>query len=96
QHAGVSRPGMGSVAGDEWRVSYALAEDDSWYSVSADRRDYDCAGATEVRKQTGQGLAPQYCRWQRGHFQRSGIFSGLVRRCFSIQIFPLFRRHGNQ
>ncbi|EPA7335175.1 hypothetical protein ACQ438_002540 [Escherichia coli O13,129, 135:H26] len=29
QHAGVSRPGMGSVAGDEWRVSYALVEDDS-------------------------------------------------------------------
>ncbi|MFP8660517.1 hypothetical protein ACLH1A_21120 [Enterobacter kobei] len=22
----------------DWRVSYALAEDDSWYSVSADRR----------------------------------------------------------
>ncbi len=25
----MSRPGMGSMAGGEWRVSYALAEDDS-------------------------------------------------------------------
>lgn len=54
QHAGVSRPGMGSVAGDEWRVSYALAEDDSWYSVSADHRDYGCAGATGVQKKWGR------------------------------------------
>lgn len=41
----------------EWRVSYALAEDDSWYSVSADYQAYDCAGAPGMQKQTGQGLA---------------------------------------
>lgn len=46
--AGVSRPDMGSVAWDEWRVSYALAKDDSWYSFSADHRDYGCADVTGV------------------------------------------------
>ncbi|ENY4946564.1 hypothetical protein [Citrobacter farmeri] len=37
------------------------------------QKDYSCAGAPVGLKQTGQGLAPQYCRLQREHFQRTGI-----------------------
>ncbi|HAW8064513.1 TPA: hypothetical protein JLP30_004212 [Escherichia coli] len=40
------------------------------------QKGYGCAGAPEGRKQTGQGLAPQYWRWQWGHVQRSGMFCG--------------------
>ncbi|MDM3155524.1 hypothetical protein OGW08_15720 [Citrobacter sp. Cf122] len=40
------------------------------------QKGYGCAGASVGLKQTGQGLAPQYCRRQRGHVQRTRMACG--------------------
>ncbi|MCX8959300.1 hypothetical protein [Erwinia psidii] len=73
RHAGMSRPGTGSVAGYKWRLSQALAGRFGWWSVAEYRK---VTVAPVGLKQTGQGLAPQYCRQQRGHVQHAGIPCG--------------------